>query len=428
MRGAVICRRCGRTTSSCRCTGARPFAVKIFLGKDPETGRERQKWIGGFRSEREAKAHLLAVAANPAYGSGLGPYGSMRLRLGDYLREWLQSTKQTLSEHEYRTRLSRLQKHILPRLAHVQLARLAPATLQRLFSVDLANLNPTTAHKVFKDLRQALERAVQLGVITSNPCRAVESPRPREYRPTLWTVEEFGRFLAACAGAGPKGLLFVTAFAAGARQGELLAAQWRHIDVDHEGILWVLQDLERPAGGGFRFGDVKSKHGRRAVRLPRPLVAALRAERARQREERLRCGLCPEGADCRAPRCQSWHALDLIFCQPNGKPLHGHNLTQRDLKALCARVGVPAIRFHDFRHLHNTTLMREKISARVVQERAGHHSAAFTLDRYSWVTPDLQEGAAEVLERTLAAATGMLPDPAVPASRAAKRGTAKTRG
>lgn len=427
MRGTVICRRCGRATAACHCTGARTFAVKIFLGTDPETGRERQKWVGGFRSEREAKAHLLLVAANPAYGSGLGPYGSMRIRLGDYLRDWLQSAQRTLSEHEYRTRLSRLRKHILPHMAYVQLARLAPATLQRFFSIDLAALNPTTAHKVFKDLRQALERAVQLGLITSNPCRAVEAPRPREYRPMLWTTEEFGRFVAACADAGPKGLLFVTAFAAGARQGEILAAQWRHIDVDREGILWVLQDLERPAGGGFRFGEVKSKHGRRAVRLPRRLAAALRAERARQREERLRRGLCQDGAGCRAPRCRSWHDLDLVFCQPNGKPLHGHNLTRRDLKALCARAGVPAIRFHDFRHLHNTTLMRAGISARVVQERAGHHSAAFTLDRYSWVTPDLQEGAAEALGRSLEAATGMLPDPAVVARLPARGGAAQPR-
>lgn len=396
------------------------------MGRLTETSKERQKWIGGFRSEKEAKAHLLLVAANPAYGSGLGPYGSMRIRLGDYFRDWLQSAQGRLSEHEYRTRLSRMRRHILPLLGHVQLARLAPATLQRFFSVDLAAMHPTTAHKVFKDLRQALERAVQLGLITSNPCQAVEAPKPRDYRPTVWTPEELHRVVAACVDAGPKGLLFVTAFASGARQGELLGMQWRYMDLDR-GVLSVVQDLERPAGGGFRFGQVKSKHGRRAVRLPRPLVAALRAERARQREERLRRGLCQDGMACRAPRCRSWHDLDLVFAQANGKPLHGHNLTRRDLKALCAGAKVPTIRFHDFRHLHNTVLMREGISARVVQERAGHHSTAFTLDRYSWVTPDLQEGAAEALSRSLVGATGMLPESVAVAGKGARGRTAKGR-
>ncbi len=178
---------------------------------------------------------------------------------------------------------------------------------------------------------------------------------------------------------------------------------------------WILQDLERPRGRGFRFGDVKTGHARRPVRLPRPLLDELRSLRARQRADRLRRGLCEAGADCRQQHCLRWHDFDLVFCQPNGKPLHGHNVTRRDLKALCARAGVPAIRFHDLRHLHNTTLMREGVNPKIVMERAGHHSVAFTLEHYSWVTPDLQEVAVDALTRSLAAATGMLPESAVPA-------------
>src|SRR5574340_312879 len=86
-----------------------------------------------------------------------------------------------------------------------------------------------------------------------------------------------------------------------------------------------------------------------------------------------------------------------------------------------ARARLPAIRMHDLRHLHNTTLMREGVSARIVQERVGHASVAFTLGQDRWVTPDLQELAVEALTRSLArapeaateAATGLLPDQAV---------------
>ncbi len=327
MRGTVVCRRCGRVSASCRCSGERSFAVKVFLGKDPQTGKDRRKWIGGFRNAKEARDHLLAVAAAPAFGSGVGPYGSMRVRLGDYLHEWLQSVRQSICDMEYRCRLSRLSTHIAPRLGHVPLARLAPVTLQRFFSIDLAAVHPTTAHKIFKDLRQDLDRAVKLGLVTNNPARMIEAPRPRPYRPTLFTPDELARFIASCAQAGPKGLLFVTAFASGTRQGELLGAQWRHADLEG-GIVWIIQDLERPHGGGFRFGEVKTTHGRRPVRLPRTLVEELRALRASQRAERLRRGRCVAGAECRQQHCPHWHELDLIFCQPNGKPLHGHNLTR----------------------------------------------------------------------------------------------------
>lgn len=143
---------------------------------------------------------------------------------------------------------------------------------------------------------------------------------------------------------------------------------------------------------------------------------------------------CEAGADCRSQHCARWHELDLIFCQVNGKPLHGHNLTRRDLTALCARARVPAIRMHDLRHLHNTTLMREGVNPKVVKERAGHSSVGFTLERYSWVTPDMQEVALEALTRSLARApdeetdaTGLLPEPPVAAARTGPNETAETR-
>ena len=47
------------------------------------------------------------------------------------------------------------------------------------------------------------------------------------------------------------------------------------------------------------------------------------------------------------------------------------------------------------------------------KERAGHSSVAFTLDRYSWVTPSMQEVAVETLSRSLSNATGLLPAGAV---------------
>lgn len=41
-----------------------------------------------------------------------------------------------------------------------------------------------------------------------------------------------------------------------------------------------------------------------------------------------------------------------------------------------------------------------------MQERAGHHSAGYTLERYSWATPDMQQVAVEALERTLPSRKG----------------------
>jgi integrase len=57
--------------------------------------------------------------------------------------------------------------------------------------------------------------------------------------------------------------------------------------------------------------------------------------------------------------------------------------------------GVPRIRLHDLRHTHTTLLIGQGVHPRVVSDRLGHGSAAFTLDVYSHAAASLDEQAAE---------------------------------
>lgn len=106
----------------------------------------------------------------------------------------------------------------------------------------------------------------------------------------------------------------------------------------------------------------------------------------------------------------------LIFCQPNGRPLHGHNVVRRDFhkvsklptlrKELAKRGvseealprGLPQIRFHDLRHCPATLLLQQGVHPKVVQERLGHTTIGMTLDTYSHVLPGMQEHAVADLE------------------------------
>ena len=61
--------------------------------------------------------------------------------------------------------------------------------------------------------------------------------------------------------------------------------------------------------------------------------------------------------------------------------------------------GLPRIRLHDLRHGHATLALAAGVHPKVVQERLGHSSVAFTLDRYSHVVPAMQEDAAATVAR-----------------------------
>ena len=88
---------------------------------------------------------------------------------------------------------------------------------------------------------------------------------------------------------------------------------------------------------------------------------------------------------------------DYLFCREDGVP-YAPNYVTRAFRDAVKRAGIRRIRLRDLRHSW-ASLAFAAASTRVVQERLGHASVAFTLDVYSHVMPGLQEDAA----RTVAA-------------------------
>ena len=145
------------------------------------------------------------------------------------------------------------------------------------------------------------------------------------------------------------------------------------------------------------FSEPKTKHGKRSIDLDSETVAVLRAHRRRQAEERLAFG----------PGYDDRH--DLVFRREDGKPIVPH-LFSLAFQTAVRDAGLPPMRLHDLRHTHVALLAKAGVPAKVIQERLGHHSAAFTLDAYGGTFPSMHREAAERVAQLLAgsgsAATG----------------------
>ena len=59
------------------------------------------------------------------------------------------------------------------------------------------------------------------------------------------------------------------------------------------------------------------------------------------------------------------------------------------------------MRLHDLRHTHATLMLKAGVHPKIVSERLGHSTVAFTLDTYSHVVPGLQEAAAKAFDDCL---------------------------
>jgi integrase len=137
----------------------------------------------------------------------------------------------------------------------------------------------------------------------------------------------------------------------------------------------------KPKGGRHTLGETKTRRGRRLVNLTPRTVAALKAHRKRQLEERVRLsGL--------------YEDRDLIFATNVGTPLNPENLVKRFFKPLLEKAGLLEIRFHDLRHTCATLLLGRGVHPKIVpEELLGHSTIAMTLDTYSHYLPPMGDQA-----------------------------------
>jgi integrase len=201
--------------------------------------------------------------------------------------------------------------------------------------------------------------------------------RRRSAEMTTWTASEVAAFLAATSGERLY-LAWHVALMTGMRRGEVLGLRWRDSDLE-TGRLRLVRQL-RVVRHVPEFSDLKTDRSRRQVGLDPETVTLLRRHRKTQLEERLMVG-------------DGYQDEDLVFAQPDGAPYHPEAVS-KVFDRRVARWRLPRITFHDTRHTWATLALQAGVHPKVVSERLGHSSVAFTLDVYSHAIQGLDDDAA----------------------------------
>jgi len=85
------------------------------------------------------------------------------------------------------------------------------------------------------------------------------------------------------------------------------------------------------------------------------------------------------------------------------------------LHKLLAAAGIDTgVRFHDLRHTFATLAMQSGVDAKTLASMLGHYSAGFTLDTYTHVTHQMQQGAADKIGGFMEGAMATTPEPEPP--------------
>jgi integrase len=334
------------------------------------------------KTKTEARQKLDARLADLRSGKVvLGP----KQTVGQYLTYWLEDVHRleielTTLEH-YRTVL---RVHLIPVFGHLQLGQLTRESIQALYVEKLdGGLSSRRIHNIHAVLSAALRDAVIRGVLSRNPCEYVKLPKKPKHKPHVLSPDECTRLIAAARGRRLWFMLLV-ALTTGARLGEICALHWEDFDLANRRI-HIHRSCARVTGIGIIEKQPKSASGSRRVVLAQAVIDAIEEHR-----------LYVAGVQDHAG--SSWKNLDLVFPSRSGYYRDPVDV-RKDFKTVLASAGIDERKFHDLRHSAATLLFAAGVNPKVVQETLGHSSISITLGMYGDVTPDMQQGVADVMDK-----------------------------
>jgi integrase len=265
-----------------------------------------------------------------------------------------------------------LRFHVYPTLGDMQLRLITRDVVQNFLSVKLrSGLSWRTVKGMRTTLGALMAAAENAALIPSNPVRKTRFPRrgpmkqkaviaPEKIRELLDALPEPSRSLAW--------LLVLT----GLRIGELLALRWQNVDLEN-GVLRVVETVY-----DGHFDTPKTQRSQRSVPLGPMAVRILSARKL--------AVMNPEA---------------LVFSTRDGSPFDRHNLTRRQLKSTCQKLGIERVSWHWLRHANATLLDAVGTPLGTVQALLGHSSSEITRQVYLHSIPADARKAVEKVEETL---------------------------
>ena len=377
------------------------------IDPDPLTGRRRQRTKGGYQTKKAAEQALAEAIGQ--WRTGRLPQRSTHTLSHFLQEEWLPAVKPRLRPSTWANYRTYTAAYVVPILGQVKLQALTPVQLNHLYahllehgrrktiSSGQSGLAPRPSATCTVMLHSALHDAMRWGYLVRNVAEAADPPAARTPEQKVWSPQELGAFLDHVRDDRLYALWLLVA-TTGMRRGELAGLRWVDIDFDHATVSPTIPRRGRRPPGA-RLGT-QDRAGRRRLALDPVTLAALQAQRQLQAEDRQAVG-------------GRYRDHGYVFTWPDGRPLHPENIANW-FEQHTRAAGLPRIRLHDVRHSYATAALKAGISAKVISERLGHASVAFTLQTYSHVIPGMDKDAAATVADLILTSTQKGPGTVVP--------------
>lgn len=356
---------------------------RVTIGRDPGTGKQKQKSIYG-KTQQEVRKRMTAAIA--AIDQGLYAE-SPKMTVGQWLDIWLAEYTGGIKSGTLDSYKTQVKQNIKPAFGAVKLCELKPHQIQKHYNSLQQRLCGKSIKNVHGVFHKALQQAYLLGYIPLNPTDRVQLPKviKKDIRPL--TEKQITDFLNVIKGSEYESILKVDLFT-GLRQGEIMGLTWDRIDFSNGTILIDRQmRLERKSGGSYLFDTTKTDQIRKI--RPAPTVMAILKERKK------------EQAQARLAAGNQWQPEEgfenLVFTNQFGRHYCKATLTHNVTK-FGERIGVNGLRFHDLRHTYAVSSILAGDDIKTISSNLGHTTIAVTMDIYAHFTDDMRNESARRMD------------------------------
>lgn len=243
-------------------------------------------------------------------------------------------------------------------------------------------LKPQTVKNIFLRLSSAMDKAVELKLITESPCKYTQLPKLVKYNATVFDNAELKKFLNAIKGHELETPMMILLML-GLRRGEAIALRWKCIDWDNKTIN-ITESMVRTSKSTNYIKTPKSKAGIRSIVMPNHLYEYLKAE-----------------YDNLKTLDKHFSENDFIIHKKSSKESYKPNTLYQKFKRFLKENNLEDIRLHDLRHTTATVMLTAGVSPKVAQQVLGHSTVSVTLDTYSHVLKSVQVDAADKIDKQI---------------------------
>lgn len=360
------------------------WECRVTVGRDAGTGKQKRKSFYAS-TQRELVALMKQVDADMMAGTYIEP---SKMTVGQWLDIWSSEYLGNIKERSQNEYKGVIAYRLTPALGAVKLQALNTHTIQQFYNNCLKGtaerkaISPKTLKDYHGILHKALEQAVDIGYISSNPASKCKLPRIEKTEITPLDEKQIAEFLDAVKGHRFEAI-YVTDLFTGMRQGEILGLSWKSVDFD-KGTVTIEQQLQLVKG---EYKILPTKNDKPRTISPASYVMdLLREQKHKQNLWHMRAGGAWEN---------EW---DLVFTNEIGKHL-ARNTVYHNFKRVVESIGFDTTRFHDLRHSYAVASLRSGDDVKTVQSNLGHHTASFTLDTYGHVTEQMRQESANRMDQ-----------------------------